>query len=124
MLLITETNTEDVRLVTEATEDGKKIVQFNDSLSALKFGASSLQKSLAIAFAPQLTEIADGFTDMLIANKDMIKNGLKKFFEMVNLGLGAIVRFGKMLYNLIDGTVGFENALIRNLIRIPLKRTS
>ena len=99
-------------LGTISTEDGKKIVQFNDSLSALKFGASSLQKSLAIAFAPQLTEVADGFTDMLIANKDMIKNGLKKFFEMVNLGLGAIVRFGKMLYNLIDGTVGFENALM------------
>ncbi len=93
-------------------KDADSIASFNDSLTTLKFGVDNVQKRLAIAFAPQLQEVAEGFTDMLIANKDMIQNGLKKFFELVNTGLGAIFRFGKMLYNLIDGTVGIENALM------------
>lgn len=93
-------------------KDADQIASFNDSLTTLKFGVDNVQKRLAIAFAPQLQEVADGFTDMLISNKDMIQNGLKKFFELVNTGLGAIFRFGKLLYNLIDGTVGFENALM------------
>ena len=93
-------------------DDANKIAKFNDSLTTLKFGVDSVQKRLAIAFAPQLGEIAEGFTDMLIANKDMIQNGLKKFFELVNTGLGAIFKFGKMLINLIDGTVGLENAFM------------
>lgn len=99
-------------LGTISQEDADKVASFNDSLTTLKYGIDNIQKRLAIAFAPQLQEVADGFTDMLIANKDMIQNGLKKFFELVNTGLGAIFRFGKLLYNLIDGTVGFENALM------------
>lgn len=93
-------------------DDADKVAAFNDSLTTLKFGVDNIQKRLAIAFAPSLQEVADGFTDLLVSNKDMIQNGLKKFFELVNTGLGAIFRFGKLLYNLIDGTVGFENALI------------
>lgn len=100
----------DLGTITE--EDGNSIAMFNDSLTTLKFGLDSVQKRLAIAFAPQLAGLADGFTDLLVANKDMIQNGLAKFFELVNTGLGAIFKFGMMLFNLIDNTVGFENALM------------
>lgn len=99
-------------LGTVTEEDGNAIAKFNDSLTTLKFGLDSVQKRLAIAFAPQLGDLSDGFTDLLIANKDMIQNGLKKFFELVNTGLGAIFKFGKMIFNLIDGTVGLENAFM------------
>ncbi len=99
-------------LGTISEDDANKIASFNDSLTTLKFGVDNVQKRLAIAFAPQLQDVAEGFTDMLVANKDMIQNGLKKFFELVNTGLGAIFRFGKLLFNVIDGTIGFENALM------------
>ena len=99
-------------LGTITEEDGNAIVSFNDSLTTLKFGLDSVQKRLAIAFAPQLSDLSEGFTDLLIANKDMIQNGLKKFFELVNTGLGAIFKFGMMIYNLIDGTVGIGNAFM------------
>ena len=99
-------------LGTISQKDADSIASFNDSLTTLKYGVDNVQKRLAIAFAPQLQSVADGFTDMLVANKDMIQNGLKKFFELVNTGLGAIFRFGKLLFNLIDNTVGFENALM------------
>ena len=99
-------------LGTVSKKDADSIASFNDSLTTLKYGVDNVQKRLAIAFAPQLQDVADGFTDMLIANKDLIQNGLKKFFELVNKGLGAIFRFGKLLFNLIDDTVGFENALM------------
>ena len=99
-------------LGTISEKDGNAIVSFNDSLTTLKFGLDNVQKRLAIAFAPQLSTLADGFTDLLVANKDMIQNGLKKFFELVNTGLGAIFKFGMMIYNLIDGTVGIGNAFM------------
>ena len=93
-------------------EDANSIASFNDSLTTLKFGLDTVQKRMAIAFAPQLTNLADGFTDLLVANKDAIQNGLKKFFELVNTGLGAIFKFGKLIIDLIDGTVGLENAFM------------
>jgi phage-related protein len=99
-------------LGTISQKDADSIASFNDSLTTLKYGVDNVQKRLAIAFAPQLQSVADGFTDMLVANKDMIQNGLKKFFELVNTGLGAIFRFGKLLYDLIDNTIGIENAFM------------
>lgn len=97
-------------VVTQA--QAQQVANFNDSFTSLKYGMNSIQKQVAIAFAPSLGDLADGFTDLLISNKDMIQNGLKKFFEIVNAGLGAIFNFGKLIYSLIDNTIGLENALM------------
>jgi len=97
-------------VVTKA--DGDQIASFNDSLTTLKYGVDAVQKRLAIAFAPQLKDLSDGFTDLLVANKSVINKGLKKFFMMINSGLGAIFKFGRLLYDMIDNTLGIKNALM------------
>jgi len=94
------------------SEQGDLIASFNDSLTDLKFGLSSIQKQVAIAFAPQMKQLSDEFVNFLIANKDLIQNGLKRFFELVNAGLGAIWNFGRVIYELIDNTIGLKAALI------------
>jgi len=93
-------------------QQAQQVANFNDSFTTLKYGINSIQKQIAIAFAPQLQDLAGGFTDLLSSNKDLIQNGLKKFFEVVNAGLGAIFNFGKLIYSLIDNTIGLENALM------------
>lgn len=94
-----------------STDDANKVASFNDSMTTLSYGVDNVQKKLAIAFAPQLQATADGFTDMLIANKDMIQNGLKKFFSSISTGLGAMYKFGGLLYDVVDKTVGVKNAM-------------
>jgi len=93
-------------------EQGDLIASFNDSLTTLRFGLDAIQKQIAIAFAPQLKNLVDGFTDFLIANRAVIQDGLKKFFEIVNSGMGAIWHFGELILKLIDNTIGFKNALM------------
>jgi len=93
------------------TKQSKEIMNFNDSLDTLKYGFNSIQKQIAIAFAPQMKNLTNNFIDFLIANKRLIENGLKKFFIIVNSGLGAVWNFGKMIYKLIDGANGATKAI-------------
>jgi len=93
-------------------DDANQIASFNDSLTTLKFGLDNVQKRLAISFAPQLQNLAENFTNVLIANRELIDGGLKKFFELMNNGLGAIFRFGGLLYSLIDNTIGLKGVLL------------
>lgn len=96
-------------VVTEA--DAKRINSFNISLSTLKYGVSSVSKSFALALAPAMESVANSFTDLLIENKDFIKNGLNSLVSGLSSGVGVITNFGKFLYKLVDGTIGADNAI-------------
>lgn len=66
---------------------------YNDSLITLGKGFDGIKFQVAIGFVPVLKDLVDGFTDFLIANKDLIKNGLSHLGEIIFSVMGMIRRF-------------------------------
>lgn len=93
-------------------QQSEQIEDFNNSVTTLKFGLSALQKQIAIGLSPTLKEIADKFTDWLIANKDLIKDGMEKLFKIVGALGAAIYRIVVFVKDLIEATVGWKVAVI------------
>lgn len=75
-------------LGTITKEQADAAASLNDSNTTLKFGIQSLQNQIATGFAPVMQSITEGTIDFLMANKDLIKNGINA------LGKGLIVAMG------------------------------
>lgn len=78
-------------VVTQAQAD--QFAAYNDSLTTLGKGFDGIKFQVAIGFVPVLKDLIDGFTDFLIANKDLIKNGLSHLGEIIFSVMGMIRRF-------------------------------
>lgn len=89
-----------------------KIIEFNDSLTTLKFGTSALQKQFAIALAPEIKNLADNFTNLLITNKDLISNGITKMIKVIGDIVTSISNFADLIFDLIESTIGWKNAFL------------
>ncbi len=74
-------------------EQADQFADYNDSLTTLGKGFDGLKLQVAIGFVPVLKDLVDGFTDFLIANKDLIKNGLSHLGEIIFSVMGMIRRF-------------------------------
>ena len=74
------------------TEQAGKAAAFQDSLDTAKFAVSALSQQIAINLAPSMQGITDGFVEFLIANKDLIKDGLQYLGEVITSTAGFIVR--------------------------------
>jgi len=94
------------------TEQAQSVIDYQDSLTALSYGLNSVKTQLAIAFTPSLTKTANAFTDLLAENKDLIQNGLSKTIGVLSSFVGALYNTGRLIYNVIDNTIGFENTLM------------
>lgn len=92
-------------LVNQQQQDS--IIEFNDSLTILKFGLSSVQKQIAIGLAPTIKDMAEGFTDFLAANRDLVINGL----IFVGDGLNALFGFLDRMKFVIAALIGLFVAL-------------
>ncbi|AUR84245.1 TMhelix containing protein [Vibrio phage 1.052.A._10N.286.46.C3] len=75
----------DLGTITKAQADAA--ASLNDSTTTMRFGMQSLQNQIAVGLAPVVQEMTEGFIDFLIANKDLIRDGIK------SLGV-AIVELG------------------------------
>lgn len=84
-----------------------RVIEYNDSLTTTRYGIDALQKKIAVAFTPQLKDLNEGFVDLLVANKDLIKNGLENFFTLLGAGFKAVYNFGgaikDLFSNMTDG---------------------
>lgn len=98
-------------LGTVTQDQANDIMEYNDSITILKFGLGALQKDIAIGFAPELKALAESFTDLLISNKDLIKNGISRFIEIVGAMLRAVFNVVSAFVKAIDNTIGLENAM-------------
>ena len=75
-------------LGTITKEQADAAASLNDSNTTLKFGLQGLQNQIATGMAPVLQSITEDFIDFLMANKDLIQNGIKA------LGKGLIALTG------------------------------
>lgn len=99
------------------TEQTQQIIAFNDSLTMLGFGLKAVNQQVAIAFAPSIRQLSDETIDYLIANKDLIANGLEVFIEVITEAFDALTNIKDVTLDLIDNTIGLENA-VKGLIAI------
>lgn len=74
-------------LGTITKEQADAAAALNDSTTTMRFGMQSLQNQIAVGLAPVVQGMTEGFIDFLIANKDLIRDGIK------SLGV-AIVELG------------------------------
>ncbi|ECO0584324.1 hypothetical protein XS81_13545 [Salmonella enterica subsp. diarizonae] len=74
-------------------DQADQFAAYNDSLTTLGKGFDGIKFQVAVGFVPVLKDLVDGFTDFLIANKDLIKNGLAHLGEIIFSVMGMIRRF-------------------------------
>ena len=97
-------------IVNQEQQEG--IIDFNNSLTTLKFGLSAVQKQVAIGLAPTIKNMAEGFTDFLAANKDLVINGLVFVGDGINALLGFLDRMKFVLAAMIGLFIALKIATI------------
>ena len=100
----------DLGLVT--AEQQKGIIEFNDSLTILKFGLSSVQKQVAIGLSPTIKNLAEDVTNFLIANKDLVADGLIAVGDGINVLLDGLGRLKFVIGGMIVGFIALKVAAI------------
>jgi len=79
------------------TEQAQAAAEFQDSLDTAKFAVSAISQQIAIGLAPTMQRITDGFVEFLIANKDLIQDGLKYLGETLVAVSGFLNRMAPIL---------------------------
>jgi len=86
-------------------EQADAFADYNDSLTTLGKGFDGLKFQVAIGFVPALKELVEGFTDFLIANKELIQNGLRHLGEIIFAVMGMVRRFAPIVAVITAGFV-------------------
>lgn len=93
-------------------DQADQFAAYNDSLTTLGKGFDGIKFQVAVGFVPVLKDLVDGFTDFLIANKDLIKNGLAHLGEIIFSVMGMIRRFLPVIGLITTGFVAWKIAAI------------
>lgn len=93
-------------------DQADQFAAYNDSLTTLGKGFEGLKLQVAIGFVPVLKDLVDGFIDFLIANKDLIKNGLSHLGEIIFSVMGMIRRLAPIIAVITAGFVVWKIAAI------------
>ncbi|EDF7618470.1 hypothetical protein B2E57_09475 [Salmonella enterica] len=93
-------------------DQADQFAAYNDSLTTLGKGFDGIKFQVAVGFVPVLKDLVDGFTDFLIANKDLIKIGLAHLGEIIFSVMGMIRRFLPIIGLITTGFVAWKIAAI------------
>lgn len=93
-------------------DQADQFAAYNDSLTTLGKGFDGIKFQVAIGFVPVLKDLVDGFTDFLIANKDLIKNGLSHLGDIIFSVVGMIRRFLPIVAAITTGFIVWKIAAI------------
>ena len=85
------------RLGVLTADQVKSAQDYNDALGNLGFGMESVKRFIAVGLAPELTEMAKDFTDLLAANKDWIINGIKATVGVLRDMVDALIRLAPFI---------------------------
>jgi hypothetical protein len=100
------------KLGTISDQDSKKIEVFNNSITTLKFGLDSVRTQIAVGLAPAIQSMVKTFTDWLIANKELIAQGLEKTFAFISKLSQGISRLLVFINDIVEATVGWKVVVI------------
>lgn len=94
------------------SEQADQAVAYNDSLTTLRFGFDGLQRMIAVGLAPQLTQLAEWFTELLAANKDWIMEGVQAGMEAIGEFIKMAQRLAPLIGILTGAWVTYKLAVI------------
>lgn len=123
--LLGRTSDEMSGLISRARELGtlnaeqiSQAAEYNDSLTAVRFGLDGMRRLIAVGLAPEMTNLSNSFTDLLIDNKDWIVNGVKFSVGVLTDFIGLLGRTWEILavgagvfFALKVATLGWGGAL-------------
>ena len=93
-------------------EQADQFAAYNDSLTTLGKGFEGIKFQVAVGFVPVLKELVDGFTNFLIVNKDLIKDGLSHLGEIIFSVMGMIRRLMPIVAVATTGFIAWKIAAI------------
>jgi hypothetical protein len=93
-------------------QQADEIIAFNDSITTMKFGLSSIQKQLAIGLAPAIQDVTEGFIDFLVSNQDLIKDGIEATVDWIGYTVDALYRLLPVLTLVAVGFIAAKVAAL------------
>lgn len=84
-------------------EDADAVMEYGGAMTELKYGLTAVQNTVAVGFAPMMTDMVSGFAAALKANKDWIVNGLKWLGGVIVSVSGFINRMWPVLAAIAAG---------------------
>ncbi|MCX8566831.1 MAG: Phage-related minor tail protein [Glomeribacter sp. 1016415] len=92
-------------------EQADRASAWGDAMARVNWIFKSLQTQIALGLAPQLLLLADRFKAFLLRNKELIRDGLSRFIEILLAIVQALVHTGTAIDKVIRHTVGWKTAL-------------
>jgi len=96
----------------------KQAQDYNDSLTVLRAGLEGFRRLLAVGLAPELSRLVEGFTEVLIINKDWIINVVVNAITVISDLFSSLIRIAPVLAVVAAGfliakiaTLGFAASL-------------
>ena len=89
-----------------------QVGQYKQSLDKTSLSIDSIKTKIAINLIPTVMAISEKFNGWLVANKDLITNGISKVIEWLGKGIQVVTNFIKFIDKIISSTIGWKNAFI------------
>lgn len=83
----------------------------NDQFNDLKYGVGQFRTMIAVSLVPAMSEVLTQFKEWFSANRELIGQGLTRLFSLLQAGVGVIWNVADFFNRVIEGTVGWSNAL-------------
>lgn len=85
---------------------------YNDAMDRMSMVAGALRTNIAVGLAPALSEMVNKFKDWLVANKELLRDGIEKTVKFILAAFQAVVNFATAIYKVIDATIGWKAAMV------------
>lgn len=79
-------------LGTLTQEQAEAASAYNDALDVMSYGMTAIRQKVAVGLAPAMTQLAEGFTDLLAKNQDWIVKGIQVLTEFLGQLMAMIQR--------------------------------
>ena len=93
-------------------EQTEQAGEYKQALNGLWFGLNSVKQLVAIGVAPELTKLADNFTQLLADNKDWIINGIQVTVKWVGNLFDALNRLAPVFAVVAAGFVALKGPAV------------
>lgn len=99
--------------------DTKRAAMYQRAINSVTFGIGALKNVIAVGLAPELTRLADRFSDFLLTNGKWIKDGIATGVEWVGRLFDALERTGPLILEFTLGFAALKYMLI-GMTRVPM----
>lgn len=95
------------------TADGADAAgEYNDAMDRLRMVQNAVRTNIAVGLAPTFIQLIETLKQFLIANKDVIRDGVGKLVSILVSAGGALWNFFRAIDRVISKTIGWKAALI------------